>query len=145
DQPELAEDPAFITNAARVANRERLTEILATAFATRPLYWWSHLLNRAGVPAGRRMRLDELFVHPQVVENRFIPQIETSRWGKLYVAGAPWHFSETPERMKGPPYPNEHNDEVKAEVYEILAARAANGHSATNGLNHTNGHHAALS
>ena len=48
--PDLGGDPSLATNEGRVANREQVSSALAAHFATKPVYWWTHLLNRAGVP-----------------------------------------------------------------------------------------------
>jgi len=50
--PELAADPRYATNAARVANRDALTRTLATALAARPAPEWAARLTAVRVPAG---------------------------------------------------------------------------------------------
>jgi crotonobetainyl-CoA:carnitine CoA-transferase CaiB-like acyl-CoA transferase len=50
--PELAEDPAYATNAARVRNRDALRARLEQALAGRDCADWSARLAEAGVPAG---------------------------------------------------------------------------------------------
>jgi crotonobetainyl-CoA:carnitine CoA-transferase CaiB-like acyl-CoA transferase len=49
----LAEDPDFATNAARVAQREPLRELIERALAARTAEAWTEELLAAGVPAGR--------------------------------------------------------------------------------------------
>ncbi len=49
---ELADDESFASNAARVANRERLTRELQGRLSQRECAEWSELLLAAGVPAG---------------------------------------------------------------------------------------------
>ena len=51
-RPEWAEDPAFRTNAARVANREQLEGALQEAFQARRREEWIALCRDAGIPAG---------------------------------------------------------------------------------------------
>lgn len=63
----LADDPRFVTNGARVANRAALTEAMATAFAA-----WNRdavlaALEAATVPAGPINRVDQVFADPQVI------------------------------------------------------------------------------
>ena len=65
--PELAGDPRFATNGARVANRAALTGALGTAFAA-----WGRdavlaVLEAATVPAGPINRVDQVFDDPQVI------------------------------------------------------------------------------
>jgi crotonobetainyl-CoA:carnitine CoA-transferase CaiB-like acyl-CoA transferase len=63
----LADDPRFVTNGARVANRAALTDAMATAFAA-----WNRdavlaALEAATVPAGPINRVDQVFADPQVI------------------------------------------------------------------------------
>ncbi len=51
--PELAEDPRFHTNAARVANRGELKRILEQRLVHAPADDWAERLIERGVPAGR--------------------------------------------------------------------------------------------
>ncbi len=50
--PELAQDPRFATNPARVANHAELTVVLERALGARGAADWEPLLTAAGVPAG---------------------------------------------------------------------------------------------
>lgn len=50
--PELADDPAFATNAARVGNRGRLVVELETLLSAGSVREWQERLTAAGVPAG---------------------------------------------------------------------------------------------
>jgi len=50
--PELAADPRFATNPARVAAREELRALLERHLAAAPAAEWAHRLLDAGVPAG---------------------------------------------------------------------------------------------
>ena len=65
------------------------------------------------------MKFDDLRFHPQVVVNRFIPTIPTKHWGNVYAGGAPWHFSDTPERMFEPPYPGDHQEDFKLREFHM--------------------------
>jgi crotonobetainyl-CoA:carnitine CoA-transferase CaiB-like acyl-CoA transferase len=49
---DLAGDPRFATNPARVANREAMNAALTAALVTRPAAEWFGLLGAAGVPCG---------------------------------------------------------------------------------------------
>jgi crotonobetainyl-CoA:carnitine CoA-transferase CaiB-like acyl-CoA transferase len=42
------------------------------------------------------MRFEELIHHPQVLENRYMEEIETDAYGKVWATGLPWAFSRTP-------------------------------------------------
>ena len=51
DRPELARDPRFATNAARVASRDALRTLLETRLRTKPAAAWIDALTAARVPA----------------------------------------------------------------------------------------------
>ncbi len=61
DQREYADDPRFVTNRDRVANRDALEHLLGRAIARMPRDELLEALNKAGVPAGAVNRLDEVF------------------------------------------------------------------------------------
>jgi crotonobetainyl-CoA:carnitine CoA-transferase CaiB-like acyl-CoA transferase len=52
DAPQLAADPRFVGNRARVDNREALTRELVARLRSRPAAEWATLLTDARVPAG---------------------------------------------------------------------------------------------
>jgi crotonobetainyl-CoA:carnitine CoA-transferase CaiB-like acyl-CoA transferase len=51
-QPELADDPRFVTNPLRVANRDALCDLLEPALKSNGADHWYAELTAAGVPAG---------------------------------------------------------------------------------------------
>lgn len=59
--PELAQDPRFVTNTARVAHRELLSELLTRQLLTDRAAQWYDRLTAAGVPAGPVNSIDEAF------------------------------------------------------------------------------------
>jgi crotonobetainyl-CoA:carnitine CoA-transferase CaiB-like acyl-CoA transferase len=59
--PELAGDPRFATNEARVANVDALGDRLEAVFRARPADHWVSALGAAGVPVGPINRVDEAF------------------------------------------------------------------------------------
>ena len=69
EQPELAEDPRFSSNDARIANREALDGLVGEAFARRDREANIERLAAAKIAYGRLSDLDDLRAHPQ---NRFI-------------------------------------------------------------------------
>lgn len=60
-RPDLADDPDFATNAARVRNRARLLTVLAEIFATDTREAWARRLRAAGVPGAPINDLAEAF------------------------------------------------------------------------------------
>jgi crotonobetainyl-CoA:carnitine CoA-transferase CaiB-like acyl-CoA transferase len=64
---DLADDPRFATNPARVTNRAALIPPLAAAIAGWVKADLYEALEREGVPAGPINTVDEVFADPQVV------------------------------------------------------------------------------
>lgn len=67
DRAELASDPDFATNPARVANRDRLIAELETAFSGWAKQDILAACEAAGIPAGPINALDDVFDDPQVL------------------------------------------------------------------------------
>jgi crotonobetainyl-CoA:carnitine CoA-transferase CaiB-like acyl-CoA transferase len=60
-RPELADDPRFAKNNARVRERQRLVPLLQGLFATESAEHWLSALEDAGVPCAPVRTLDEVF------------------------------------------------------------------------------------
>jgi len=68
-------EPELATNAARVANRERLRERLETVLAGRPVREWVRLLTDAGVPAEPVSDVGALLDDPQLAACRLFLEL----------------------------------------------------------------------
>ncbi|MGE5049897.1 MAG: CaiB/BaiF CoA transferase family protein [Deltaproteobacteria bacterium] len=66
-RPDLARDPRYSTNAARVSNRSALEPMLADILASRKSADWISALEAATVPCGPINDLMQVFSDPQVV------------------------------------------------------------------------------
>lgn len=65
--PELAVDPRFVSNAARVAHRTELIPLLESALAAAPADHWQSHLSAAGVPAGKVGGIDDGLAYAQML------------------------------------------------------------------------------
>jgi crotonobetainyl-CoA:carnitine CoA-transferase CaiB-like acyl-CoA transferase len=119
DRADLVSDPRFAANTDRVRYRDELSAILQAIFITKPQYHWMMQLTRAGIPCGYPMRFEQLRYHPQVTENSYIIETDTSAWGRVYTGGPPWHFSRTPATWSGTPLPGEHTGEILDELAQL--------------------------
>ena len=99
----LASDPRFATNAARVAHRTELLDILMPVFARRTTAEWVNRLLRAGVPAGPISGMSEVMSDPQVGHRGMVVDLDHPRAGRIRVNGVPVKFSETPGAVRMPP------------------------------------------
>ena len=114
---EMASDPRFHTNAARLEHRGELIPILAERFKTKPAAWWTIVLTREKVPNAPFLNFDELRFHPQVRSNGFMVEIDSPDWGKIWSDGLPWKFDTTPA---GPIRPSATHGSHTAEVFAEL-------------------------
>ena len=62
---EWADDPAYATNASRVASREALVPMIEAVIATRSAGDWLPELEKAGIPAGRINSISQALAEPQ--------------------------------------------------------------------------------
>ena len=130
--PELAQDPRFAANAARVHNRAALTPRVAELIAAQPLDWWLGTLDAAGVPCGPISTLDRAFADAQAVQRGLKVELPHAAGGTAPGAACPIRLSRTPPRYElAPPLLGQHTTEVLRERLglsaEELAALRASG------------------
>jgi crotonobetainyl-CoA:carnitine CoA-transferase CaiB-like acyl-CoA transferase len=129
-RPELAVDPRFATNPARVANRDVLVPLLAEMVATRGRDEWIALLEAVGVPCGPINDVGEVFANEQVQARGMAVALPHPVAGKVTLVRSPLKMSGTPATSdKAPPLLGQHTDEVLRDVLgrsgdEIAALRA---------------------
>jgi crotonobetainyl-CoA:carnitine CoA-transferase CaiB-like acyl-CoA transferase len=109
----LADDPRFVTNAARQANRAALVEMLQDAFLTRTFDEWAAILLPSGIPMGAINAIDAVVAHPQVAARGALVASEHPVAGSIRMVGPPVRLSETPGRVRRPaPLVGEHTAAV---------------------------------
>jgi crotonobetainyl-CoA:carnitine CoA-transferase CaiB-like acyl-CoA transferase len=110
--PELADDPRFLTNADRVANKAALDETIEALTAEHHAETLALSLLDAGVPAGPFLNMEQVFEQAQVQANGM--WINTPEY---QATGLPMHFSRTPGAVRLiPPHFAAHTDEILAEI-----------------------------
>ncbi len=115
-RPELADDPDFATVSARIANRDRLLEILRAIFPRKPAAHWVAELESADVPVSYVNDMHGVFANPQVVQRGIRTTVEHPLSGSLDLVRNPIALSATPiERYCAPPLLGEHTAEVLRE------------------------------
>lgn len=77
---------------------------------------WLTLLDAAGVPAGPVRFVEEMFDHPQVVENDLAVDVWHRDLGAVRLAGPPVAFSATPLQAGDLPALGQHTDDVLGEL-----------------------------
>ena len=111
--PALADDPAFMTNEARIKNRDRLDTELGNAVAAFDRETVITLLEKAGVSCGPINDIAEVFNDPQVQARGLRIDQQRSDNSPISSTAFPAKLSETPAHYhSAPPLLGEHNDDV---------------------------------
>ncbi|TCO81033.1 crotonobetainyl-CoA:carnitine CoA-transferase CaiB-like acyl-CoA transferase [Plasticicumulans lactativorans] len=114
---ELARDPRFATNRARVAHRAELVPLLAARMALKPRDAWLAELGRVNVPCGPINTLDQVFADPQVQHRGLRVDLPHPLAGSVPGVGSPLKLSATPVEYGGaPPTLGQHTDSVLGEL-----------------------------
>jgi crotonobetainyl-CoA:carnitine CoA-transferase CaiB-like acyl-CoA transferase len=122
--PELAQDERFITNQARVMNRQALTQALETISQERTIDDWTQTMQKANVPCGPINTLDRVFADPQVQERQLRVNLPHARYGSVPSVANPIRLSQTPIRYEqAPPELGQHNQEVLREWLGLEESR----------------------
>lgn len=113
DAPELIGDARFVTNSARMANREELARLLGEHLRTRTTADWLAALDAAGIPAGPINDIAHMSTDPQVRAREMIVELEHPVAGCTKALGVPVKFGATPGNIRRPaPTYGQHTREV---------------------------------
>ncbi len=116
DRPELAQDPRFATNPARVQNREELVSLLAQIFRQRPTQAWLDALVAAKVPCSPVNDIPAALADPQAQARRMVQEVVDSQGSVVPQVGPVAKMSETPPTIRtAPPYLGEHTGQILRE------------------------------
>ncbi|MCK6565873.1 MAG: CoA transferase, partial [Dehalococcoidia bacterium] len=80
----------------------RLVAEAEALFMTRSTEEWAQTFEDHGVPAGALHFIEELFEHPQTLENGLVAELDHELLGHMRMVGPPFQMSETPLAPQGP-------------------------------------------
>ena len=100
---ELADDQDFASNSARVANRERLKELLETRLREKPAADWVAELTRARVPAGQINDIAGAFALATGLGLEPIVELPRADGGVARLTRNPIRLSSTPASYRTAP------------------------------------------
>jgi formyl-CoA transferase len=121
---ELAKDPRFARNSARVENREEIIPLLASIFKTASVSEWLTKLDEAEIPCGPINNFEQVFSMPTVKERGMLIKMEHPTIGELPLVGSPFKMSDTPvEYRLPPPLMGEHTEEVFMDVLKYSSGQ----------------------
>jgi crotonobetainyl-CoA:carnitine CoA-transferase CaiB-like acyl-CoA transferase len=101
--PQLATDPDYMTNAARIEHRQALVDILAGRFLTKESEHWLDVMTARGIPVGPINNIGEIFSEPYAEEREFVRHLEHPLAGEVATVANPVRFSKTPVQYQYPP------------------------------------------
>ena len=114
---ELGEDPHFLTNPDRVANRVELIEILESRTKNYRTEDLRELMHDHAVPCSPIQNMAEVAAHPQVVEAGLLPMADHPAVSNYRDVALPLRVDgERPRGVRPPPAAGEHTGEILAEL-----------------------------
>lgn len=109
----LADDPRFVTNKARVAHRAELIPLLRQATVFKTTAQWIEALEKAGVPCGPINDLQQVFADPQVKARGLRLDLPNALGSRTPQVASPLRLSATPVAYRSaPPLLGQHTDSL---------------------------------
>lgn len=116
-RPEWGDDPRFVSNKQRVANRAVLVPLIRQATVFKTTAEWVSQLEAVGVPCGPINDLAQVFADPQVQARGLAMQLPHALAGLVPQVASPIRLSGTPvEYRNAPPLLGEHTQEILERV-----------------------------
>jgi formyl-CoA transferase len=128
ENPELADDPRFLSNPLRVQHRDVLVPLLAEMVKRKTKTEWIMQLESAGVPCGPINNLDEVFNDPQVIARDMCIELPHPIAGKVTLVASPIKMSATPinyATATAPPLLGQHTAKVLSVILDYNADKIA--------------------
>lgn len=117
DRPELATDPRYKTNPARVEHRSAIVPIVQEIMRERSTDDWVQLLEKNNVPCSPINGMKRVFEDAQVVDRGVRVLVKRSNGEEVPTVGNPIRFSKTPVQYEGAaPDLGEHTAEILQEI-----------------------------
>ncbi|MFN0039250.1 MAG: CaiB/BaiF CoA transferase family protein [Burkholderiales bacterium] len=124
-KPELAHDPRFRDNTARMENVDALERLVTEWTRTLTAQNLLDTLKAIGVPSAEVASVADLIDNPQLAHRGQIINMPHPKAGDIPMQGFSVHFGNSPMRLKHPPPTlGQHSDEVLEEWLELTATQA---------------------
>ena len=123
---ELAADPRYATNPARVANRAELVAIVNGITGAKPQSHWVEGLAKVGVPCSPVNDIAQVFEDPQVKARNMQIAMPHASGLDVPLIASPIKMSKTPPAYRhAPPTCGQHTDAILEELLELSPAEIA--------------------
>ncbi|QIL89048.1 CoA transferase [Microbulbifer sp. SH-1] len=117
---EIANNPAYASNNARVAARDQLVPLIEQATRRQPAAWWLEKLSDAHVPCGPINTLAQVFADPQVQARGMVVEQDHPIAGRVKTVRNPLGFSaSTLQYEQAPPVLGQHTREILQTVLSV--------------------------
>jgi formyl-CoA transferase len=114
---ELKNDPRFEERDTRKKNRKALTPLLEAKLKERDTAYWVDIMNKAGVPAGPILSLQEALATDQLEYRKTLSTVKEEKIGDLKLFNLTAKFSKTPgEVTSAPPQLSAHTNEILQQI-----------------------------
>ena len=121
----LAQDPRFVTNIDRMANRSALHEILQARIQQATVAHWIGHLSVAGVPCAPILDMQQLFDDPQVRHRGLALTVPHASGVNVPMVRSPLRLSAAPVQHRAAPMLGQHSEEVLKELLGKSTAELA--------------------
>lgn len=119
-RPQWAEDPKFITNAQRVANRVELEDMIESVTRERTTREWLQVFDGQGLPYAAVNDVQATLNHEHTQARNMVVETDHPACGSLKLVNHPVKWSETqPVVRRPPPTLGQHTDEVLREHLDM--------------------------
>ena len=118
EQNAWAKDERFVTNAARVENRDILIPLLEDQFKRRNVAYWLSKIEASGIPISPINSIDRVFDDPQVRSREMQLYTPHPTAGSIPLVGSPLKIPTTPVEIRlPPPLLGEHTEDILKELF----------------------------
>jgi crotonobetainyl-CoA:carnitine CoA-transferase CaiB-like acyl-CoA transferase len=100
ERPDLAKDPRYATEAARVEHRATLVPLLNEVLGARPAEQWMKRLEAVGVPAGRIRTVPEVCESEHLRARGMLVALPHTKAGTVRMMGVPIRLHGTPGKAR---------------------------------------------
>jgi itaconate CoA-transferase len=112
---DLLNNPEFLTNEKRLANRNDLERELDGIFLSQPQRYWLEKLQSAKIASGRVNGMGEVLDHPQVKDRSFLSSVETEK-GEIKLFGNPVRIRGFEPLLKPVPKLGQDNNQIRERI-----------------------------